>query len=240
MAGAGQPNAQTWSGAQLTQLIANSANQLEKTRHFLRLYPTVKERQTLVADEHRLVDTIARLKEMQAEAQQREIRERMNAPPPDPSSSSSPTPQEDGEDSPPTPTPSPTPPPPPAPKKRVTRKQAKPKKRSTKAVGKIAKDKQKSRFRPGTVALREIRRYQKSTEFLIRRMAFQRLVREIAVNYNTTIRFQSVSLEALQASAEAYLVSLFEDTIHCAVHAKRVTIMPRDMNLALRLRGERL
>lgn len=94
------------------------------------------------------------------------------------------------------------------------------------------------RFRPGTVALREIRRYQRSTELLIRRLPFQRLVREIAQEHVTDIRFQGQALAALQEAAEAYLVGLFEDTNLCAIHAKRVTIQPRDMQLARRIRGE--
>ena len=77
---------------------------------------------------------------------------------------------------------------------------------------------------PGTVALREIRRYQKSTELLIRKLPFQRLVREIAQDFKSDLRFQSSAIGALQESVEAYLVSLFEDTNLCAIHAKRVTI----------------
>ena len=95
------------------------------------------------------------------------------------------------------------------------------------------------RYRPGTVALREIRRYQKSTELLIRKLPFQRLVREIAQDFKTDLRFQSSAIMALQEAAEAYLVGLFEDTNLCAIHAKRVTIMPKDVQLARRIRGER-
>ncbi len=93
------------------------------------------------------------------------------------------------------------------------------------------------RYRPGTVALREIRKYQKSTELLIRKLPFQHLVREIAQDYKCDLRFQSTALMALQEAAEAYLVSLMEDTNLCALHAKRVTIMPKDMQLARRIRG---
>ena len=93
------------------------------------------------------------------------------------------------------------------------------------------------RFRPGTVALRQIRKYQKSTELLIRKLPFQRLVREIAQDYKCDLRFQSTALLALQEAAEAYLVGLMEDTQLCAIHAKRVTIMPKDMQLARRIRG---
>ena len=95
------------------------------------------------------------------------------------------------------------------------------------------------RYRPGTVALREIRRYQKSTDLLLRKIPFQRLVREVAQDYKSDFRWQSTALLALQEASEAYLVSLFEDTNLCAIHAKRVTIMPRDMQLARRIRGER-
>eukprot|EP01134_Creolimax_fragrantissima_P004727 CFRG4727T1 len=95
------------------------------------------------------------------------------------------------------------------------------------------------RYRPGTVALREIRRFQKSTELLIRKLPFQRLVREIAQDFKTDLRFQSAAVAALQEAAEAYLVNLFEDTNLCAIHARRVTIMPKDIQLARRIRGER-
>lgn len=94
------------------------------------------------------------------------------------------------------------------------------------------------RYRPGTVALREIRKYQKSTDLLLRRLPFQRLVREIAQDFKNDLRFQSTAILALQEASEAYLVSLFEDTNLCAIHAKRVTIMPKDMQLARRIRGD--
>lgn len=95
------------------------------------------------------------------------------------------------------------------------------------------------RYRPGTVALREIRRYQKSTDLLLRCRPFQRLVREIAQDYQNDLRFQSTALRALQEASEAYLVRLFEDANLCAIHAKRVTIMPKDIQMARRIRGER-
>lgn len=100
--------------------------------------------------------------------------------------------------------------------------------------------KKSSRYRPGTVALREIRKYQKSTELLIRKLPFQRLVKEIAHTMMPDSRFQASSLLALQEACEAYLVGLFEDTNQCAIHARRVTIMVRDMQLARRIRGEKL
>ena len=95
------------------------------------------------------------------------------------------------------------------------------------------------RYRPGTVALREIRKYQKSTEFLIRKAPFQRLVREITQGHKGDLRFQSSALGASQEASEAYLVGLFEDTNLCAIHAKRVTIMPKDIQLTRRIRNER-
>ena len=95
------------------------------------------------------------------------------------------------------------------------------------------------RYRPGTVAIREIRKYQKSTELLIRKLPFQRLVREIAQEFRADLRFQSSAILAMQEASESYLVGLFEDSNLCALHSKRVTIMPKDMELARRIRGER-
>lgn len=95
------------------------------------------------------------------------------------------------------------------------------------------------RYRAGTVALREIRKYQKSTELLIRKLPFQRLVREIAQDYKTDLRFEKRAVDALQEASEAYLVALFEDANLCAIHANRVTIMPRDIQLTRCIRGER-
>ena len=95
------------------------------------------------------------------------------------------------------------------------------------------------RFRPGTVALREIRKFQKTTDLLIRKLPFQRVVREIATEYKSDLRFQTQAILALQEACEAYLINLFEDTNLCAIHAKRVTIMTKDMLLAKRIRGEK-
>ena len=96
------------------------------------------------------------------------------------------------------------------------------------------------RYRPGTVALREIRRYQKSTDLLIRKAPFQRLVKQIAQEIKESVRFQSTAVLALQEASEYYLVGLFEDTNMCTLHGKRMTIMPKDMQLARRIRGERM
>ena len=76
----------------------------------------------------------------------------------------------------------------------------------------------------GTVALREIRKYQKTTDLLIRKLPFQRLVREVANDFKSDLRFQSSAIGALHEAVEAFLIGLFEDTNLCAIHAKRVTI----------------
>ena len=114
---------------------------------------------------------------------------------------------------------------------------------STKAARKSAPSasgiKKPHRYRVGTVALLEIRKYQKSTELLIRKLPFQRLVREIAEAFKKDLRFQSSAILALQEASEAYLIGLFEDTNLAAIHAGRVTIMPKDIQLARRIRGER-
>ena len=96
----------------------------------------------------------------------------------------------------------------------------------------------KKRYRPGVVALREIRKYQKSTELLIKKLPFQRLVKEITNEVSSSpLRFQSMAILALQEASESYLIGLFEDTNLCAIHAKRVTIQPKDLQLARRIRG---
>ena len=97
------------------------------------------------------------------------------------------------------------------------------------------------RYRPGTVALREIRRYQKSTDLLLRKQPFQRLVWQVQeeVTKKARTRWQGSAILALQEASEAYKVVLFEDTNLCAIHAKRVTVMPKDMQLARRIRGEK-
>lgn len=93
------------------------------------------------------------------------------------------------------------------------------------------------RLKQSTKALRAIRRYQKSTELLIRKRSFQRLVREIAEEFKEDVRFQPVALAALQEASEAFLVGLFENVQQCAIHAKRVTIKDKDVRLANRISG---
>jgi len=118
-------------------------------------------------------------------------------------------------------------------------------KRSAKKIEKTRgaeKVKNKRRYRPGVLALKQIRQYQKSTELLLRRLPFQRVVREImqGIAVKDELRIQAVALEALQHATEAYLTNLFEDANLCAIHAKRVTIMPKDIQLSRRIRGEKV
>lgn len=119
--------------------------------------------------------------------------------------------------------------------------------KSQKQKNQVIKKTKTKRFRPGTVALREIRKYQKSTKLVILKAPFQRLVREIAqdmANVNKVnsplwygVRMQSSALEALQEASETFIVSLFESANLCAIHGKRVTLMPKDINLVCRMMG---
>lgn len=94
------------------------------------------------------------------------------------------------------------------------------------------------RFRPGTVALREIRKYQRTTGLLVRKLPFSRLVREVSNNVAPEpYRWTAQALLAVQEAAEDFMVHLLEDCNLCAIHAKRQTITPRDMQLARRIRG---
>lgn len=118
-------------------------------------------------------------------------------------------------------------------------------KKSSKSISKTFKQKPtevkevKRRFKPGTVALREIRKYQRDVSNLIPRAPFQKLVRSICSGIDNELRFQSQALVALQEAAEAYVVGLFEDTNLCCLHANRMTVMKKDMDLARRIRGDR-
>lgn len=117
-----------------------------------------------------------------------------------------------------------------APRKQLATKAAR------KSVGTVAA-KRPHRFKAGTVALREIRKYQKTTDLLIRKLPFQRLVREVASEHKADVRFQSSSILAIQESLENYLTGLFEDSNRCAIHAKRVTLMARDLHLVNKIKS---
>jgi histone H3 len=111
-------------------------------------------------------------------------------------------------------------------------------KKSAPAAGGI-KERKARRNKPGTVTLREVKKYQKSISNLLPRASFQRLVRNICADLDHELRFQSQALLALQEATEAYVVGVFEDTNLCAIHAKRMTIQKKDMDLARRIRGDR-
>ena len=113
------------------------------------------------------------------------------------------------------------------------------KSKAPKAASATTGVKKSHRWRPGTVALREIRKFQRSTELLIQKAPFQRLVRELAQQQKEGLRFQSSAVQAIQEATESYVISLLADTNLCAIHTRRVTIQPKDVQLALRLRGER-
>ena len=104
---------------------------------------------------------------------------------------------------------------------------------------KTKEEKPKRKYRPGTLALREIRKYQQSMDLLIQKLPFMRLVQEIGQQFLTGIKFQGTAVMALQEASEAYLISLFEDSNLCAIHMKCCTIMLKDMQLTCRIRGER-
>jgi histone H3 len=115
------------------------------------------------------------------------------------------------------------------PRKQLATKAARKSVRSTGGV------KMPHRYRPGTVALREIRKYQRSTELLIKKLPFSRLVREVSCDYKSDLKFQASAIMALQEAAEMYLVKLFEDAYLCTLHRKRYTLECKDMQMARRL-----
>lgn len=90
----------------------------------------------------------------------------------------------------------------------------------------------------GTHTLKEIQKLQRTTDLLIRKLPFQRLVREIAQDFKSDVRFQRIAVDALQEASEYHLVNLFEDANLCTIHGKRVTVFPRDIRLARRIRGD--
>ena len=102
----------------------------------------------------------------------------------------------------------------------------------------------KKRWKPGTVALREIRQYQRSTELLTRKGPFRRLVRAIGAElfgyseFKKGLRYNSVACDMLQHAAEAYAIGVMEEGNLCCIHAKRVTVAPKDLQLARRCRHE--
>lgn len=120
-----------------------------------------------------------------------------------------------------------------------TAKSAPKAKKVAKKAPKAPGTKRNRRWRPGTVALREVRKYQKTTGTLIRKAPFQRLVREVGHGAKDGLRWAAAAVGAVQEATESYVIGLLSDSNLCALHARRVTIMPRDIHLARRLRGER-
>lgn len=119
-----------------------------------------------------------------------------------------------------------------APRKQLATKSAR---KSAPATGGVKKP---HRYRPGTVALRQIRKYQKSSDLLIPKARFEGLSRELLPDFKSDARFATNSVLAQQEACEAYLVGLFENANLCAIHGKRVTILPKDITLARRVRGD--
>ncbi|XP_042306815.1 histone H3-like centromeric protein A [Sceloporus undulatus] len=105
--------------------------------------------------------------------------------------------------------------------------------------GEGAAPRHRRRYRPGQLAMLDIRKYQKSTNLLIQKLPFARVVREICLDYTRGVdmHWQAMALLALQEASEAFLVHLMEDAYLCAIHAKRVTLYPKDIQLARRIRG---
>ena len=113
--------------------------------------------------------------------------------------------------------------------------------KSSQGVKKTAQqseEKVKRRLRPGVKALREIRQYQRSTDVLLPRAPLQRVIKEITAKYFPEARYSYGAIDAIQQCVESYMIGLFEDTQLCAIHAKRATVMTKDMRLARRIRGE--
>ena len=101
-----------------------------------------------------------------------------------------------------------------------------------------SKEQKKFQWRLGTRALRQIRFYQKSTMLLLRHIPFMRLIQEISQDFKTDLRYTAEAVYTIQSAVKAYLARLFDDTNLCAIHTKCVTVMPKDMQLARRIRGE--
>lgn len=112
--------------------------------------------------------------------------------------------------------------------------EAKPKKKAEE------KTKKAHRFRPGTVALRDIRKHQKSSDCLaFPKQPFQRLIREIAQDFKDDLRFEAGVCDLMQLAAEDYLIQICQGANAAAIHAGRETVYPKDVQLCRLLRGER-
>jgi len=123
--------------------------------------------------------------------------------------------------------------------KGVSGDKAKPRAKKPKATSQVSGEVKKRRNRPGALALREIRRYQKNTNLVVRKLPFQRLVRELVKGNEPDFRISTSALAAFQETTEMFIGSVFEDSQLCTLHAKRQTLMAKDMMLAKRIRGDR-
>lgn len=109
-----------------------------------------------------------------------------------------------------------------------------------KLLEKNVSKKRKMRYQPGSKVLSEIRKFQRSSDLLIHRLPFARLVKEITLKFHHSLQWQNIALEALQHASEDFLIGLLEDANLSALHAKRITIMPKDIRLARRIRGHKV
>jgi histone H3 len=101
---------------------------------------------------------------------------------------------------------------------------------------KLAGARKPIRFKPGTVALRQIRKLQRTCDLLLPLQPFQRLIREIALSFKSDLRFEREALLAIQEAAEAHIICMFQHTQNLAIHSGRKTIQDKDLSLALHIR----
>ena len=126
----------------------------------------------------------------------------------------------------------------PKPKKLITKAAVQAKKKTKKEIERAKELRKLNQNKQSLQALREIRQYQKSTKLLVPKLPFQRLIREVAQDFKTDLRFQSQAIMALQEATEIYLVNLYEHSMLCVIHGKQVTLMPKDMKLVRHICGE--
>lgn len=123
--------------------------------------------------------------------------------------------------------------------KTATPQKSKGGKSKSKKTSKSRGEKKTRHFKPGTVALREVKRYQKTSGFLIASLPFERLVREVAQDFKADLRFSRSAVALIQLITEHYLVGILEESVLVAISAKRVSVQPKDVHLVRRIRGER-
>ena len=119
-------------------------------------------------------------------------------------------------------------------------KRMKVEKKGRRGEAKLDKEREEKtkKTRQGLKALKEIKKYQSSTEMLIRRLSFQRVVKEIVQKIQEDLRLWSTAILVLQEVGDMVLLGLLEQSNLCMLHARRVTIMPKDVQLARHIRGD--